>query len=127
MILWLSRVITSKKKKKKMVYYLQMEIYYLCKNELKLNFETKSKIDFYNTYLTKGNVSNLRNLAQKFVRAYKSSYTCESFFATVKIPKICTFIELISAKIWSIIALIYYFNSAQLQPSCYIYEGDIRL
>jgi len=62
--------------------YLQMELFDLqCNNELKHIFETsKSKIDFNNINITKEKFPNLRNLAQKVVSAFGSTYTCESFF-----------------------------------------------
>lgn len=59
-----------------------------CNIELKHIFETsESKIDFYNTYVTKEKFSNLRNLAQKVVSAFGSTYTCESFFSKMKLTK----------------------------------------
>ena len=69
--------------------YLQMELIDLqCNNELKHIFETsKSKIDFYNINITKENFPNLRNLAQKVVSAFGSTYTCESFFSKMKFAK----------------------------------------
>jgi hypothetical protein len=69
--------------------YLQMELIdSQCNNELKHIFETsKSKIDFYNTNITKENFSNLRNLAQKVMSAFGSTYTCESFFSKMKFTK----------------------------------------
>lgn len=69
--------------------YLQMELVDLqCNIELKHIFETsESKIDFYNTYVTKEKFSNLRNLAQKVVSAFGSTYTCESFFSKMKLTK----------------------------------------
>jgi len=69
--------------------YLQMELIDLqCNNELKHIFETsKSKIDFYNINITKEHFPNLRNLAQKVVSAFGSTYTCESFFSKMKFAK----------------------------------------
>jgi len=63
--------------------YLQMELIdFQCNNELKHIFGTsKSKIDFYNINITKEKFSNLRNLAQKVVSAFGSTYTCESLFS----------------------------------------------
>lgn len=59
-----------------------------CNTKLKQIFETsKSKIDFYNTNITKEKISNLRNLAQKVASAFGSSYTCESFFSKMKFAK----------------------------------------
>lgn len=69
--------------------YLQMELVDLqCNIELKHIFETSvSKIDFYNTYATKEKFLNLRNMAQKIVSAFGSTYTCESFFSKMKLTK----------------------------------------
>lgn len=101
---------------------------WLTYNEI-MNYKThflniKIKIDYYNTYITKENFSNLRNLAKKVLREFGSSYTCESFFSkkefskhkvTVNIPKICKFIM-----------LIHLYNCAQLQLSSLYIGGDIR-
>jgi hypothetical protein len=72
--------------------YLQMELIDLQRNnELKHIFETsKSKMDFYINFfinITKEKFSNLRNLAQKVVSAFGSTYTCESFFSKMKFAK----------------------------------------
>jgi hypothetical protein len=54
-----------------------------CNNELKYIFETpKSQIYFYNIKITKEKFSNLRNLAQKVVSAFGSTYTSESFISS---------------------------------------------
>jgi len=69
--------------------YLQMELIDLqCNAALKNIFETsESKIEFYNSYVTKEKFFNLRNLAQKVVSAFGSTYTCESFFSKMKLTK----------------------------------------
>lgn len=49
-------------------------------NKLKLIFETlESEIDFYKVY-DKKKILSLRNLAQKVVNAFKSTYACKLFF-----------------------------------------------
>lgn len=53
-----------------------------CNNELTEHiFESsKSKIDFHNIIMRKGQFSNSRNLAQKVASAFGPTYTCGSFF-----------------------------------------------
>lgn len=68
---------------------LQMELIDLqSNNELKRIFEaSNSKIDFYSRYITKEKFPGLRNLAQKVVSAFGSTYTCEAFFSKMKFAK----------------------------------------
>lgn len=67
---------------------LQMELIELqCNNEMKLIFNSTTKIDFYNKYITSPRYPNLRSFAQRVVSAFGSTYICESFFSKMKFAK----------------------------------------
>ena len=67
---------------------LQMELIDLqCNKELQHIFEKRSKVEFFQKFITEEKFPNLRMHALKLVSAFGSTYICEIFFSKMKYNK----------------------------------------